>query len=101
MFYTAQSGIWQSVWYEWVPENYVINYKITPEYNKASDVYKRQGVGYSVIAFLIAVFFGGPLAQLFVDGGEAEIIANVRAFLLWKMCIRDRCATAWYPADVS
>ena len=36
MFYPAQSGIWQSVWYEWVPENYVINYKITPEYNKAS-----------------------------------------------------------------
>lgn len=36
MFYTAQSGIWQSVWYEWVPKNYVINYKITPEYNKAS-----------------------------------------------------------------
>ena len=34
------------------------------------------GVGYSVIAFLIAV--------LFVDGGEAEIIANVRAFLLWN-----------------
>ena len=42
------------------------------------------GVGYSVIAFLIAVFFGGPLAQLFVDGGKAEIIANVRAFLLWN-----------------
>ena len=37
-----------------------------------------------MIAFLIAVFFGGPLAQLFVDGGEAEIIANVRAFLLWN-----------------
>ena len=30
MFYTAQSGIWQSVWYEWVPENYVINYKDHP-----------------------------------------------------------------------
>ena len=26
----------------------------------------------------------GPLAQLFVDGGEAEIIANVCAFLLWN-----------------
>ena len=36
MFYPAQSGIWQSVWYEWVPENYVINYKITPQYDKAS-----------------------------------------------------------------
>ena len=30
MFYTAQSGIWQSVWYEWVPDNYVTAIKITP-----------------------------------------------------------------------
>lgn len=30
MFYTAQSGIWQSVWYEWVPENHVVNCRITP-----------------------------------------------------------------------
>ena len=35
MFYTAQSGIWQSVWYEWVPENYVKKMKITPDYDKA------------------------------------------------------------------
>ena len=36
MFYTAQSGIWQSVWYEWVPENYVIGMKITPDYDAAT-----------------------------------------------------------------
>lgn len=30
MFYTAQSGIWQSVWYEWVPRNYVTAIRITP-----------------------------------------------------------------------
>ncbi|MBQ8802992.1 MAG: glycoside hydrolase family 2 [Tyzzerella sp.] len=36
MFYTAQSGIWQSVWYEWVPEKYIVNYKITPDYDHAS-----------------------------------------------------------------
>ena len=30
MFYTAQSGIWQSVWYEWVPKNYVTGLRITP-----------------------------------------------------------------------
>ncbi len=35
MFYTAQSGIWQSVWYEWVPENYVKNMKIIPDYDNA------------------------------------------------------------------
>lgn len=35
MFYTAQSGIWQSVWYEWVPENCIREYKITPDYDNA------------------------------------------------------------------
>ena len=35
MFYTSQSGIWQSVWYEWVPENYVRKLKITPDYDSA------------------------------------------------------------------
>ena len=35
MFYTAQSGIWQSVWYEWVPENYVKRIKIIPDYDSA------------------------------------------------------------------
>ena len=34
MFYTAQSGIWQSVWYEWVPDNYVKTLKITPDMDK-------------------------------------------------------------------
>ena len=38
MFYTAQSGIWQSVWYEWVPENYVKKMRITPDYDTASVV---------------------------------------------------------------
>lgn len=33
MFYTAQSGIWQTVWYEWVPENYIGDYRITPDYD--------------------------------------------------------------------
>ena len=31
IFYTAQSGIWQTVWYEWVPANYIENLKITPD----------------------------------------------------------------------
>lgn len=34
MFYTAQSGIWQSVWYEWVPEHYISDYRITPDYDE-------------------------------------------------------------------
>ncbi len=34
MFYTAQSGIWQTVWLERVPENYVKSIKITPLLSK-------------------------------------------------------------------
>lgn len=31
MFYTAQSGIWQSIWYEWVPVNHIERMEITPD----------------------------------------------------------------------
>lgn len=36
MFYTAQSGIWQTVWCEWVPNNYIKELKITPNLDKKS-----------------------------------------------------------------
>lgn len=34
IFYTAQSGIWQTVWYEWTPDYYVQKLTITPDYDK-------------------------------------------------------------------
>ena len=34
MFYTAQSGLWQTVWCEWVPEIYIQELRITPDYDK-------------------------------------------------------------------
>ena len=40
------------------------------------------GISYSVIAFLIAFFFGRPLATLFVDSSEAMILDNVRLYLV-------------------
>lgn len=36
MFYTAQSGIWQTVWMEWVPKAGIQNLRITPLYDEAS-----------------------------------------------------------------
>lgn len=33
MFYTAQSGIWQTVWYEWVMDSYIETLRITPDYD--------------------------------------------------------------------
>lgn len=34
MFYTAQSGIWQTVWMEIVPDNFIRYIKFTPNYDK-------------------------------------------------------------------
>ena len=33
MFYPAQSGIWQTVWLERVPENYITDLTVTPDYD--------------------------------------------------------------------
>ena len=33
MYYTAQSGIWQSVWMEWVPGEYICRIHIRPDYD--------------------------------------------------------------------
>ena len=33
MFYTAQSGIWQTVWLEWVPQIYITDVNVTPHYD--------------------------------------------------------------------
>ena len=46
------------------------------------------GAGYSVIAVLVAIFLGEPLATLFLDASEAAIIGNVKLFLI--------CNTAFY-----
>lgn len=34
IFYTPQSGIWQTVWYEWVPETYIKQLILIPKYDK-------------------------------------------------------------------
>lgn len=34
MFYTAQSGIWQTVWMEWIPTKHIDSLKITPLFDK-------------------------------------------------------------------
>ena len=35
MFYTAQSGIWQTVWMEWVPATYIQSLKLVPDYDES------------------------------------------------------------------
>ncbi len=40
------------------------------------------GIGYSMIALLVSIFLGRPLAALFLEASEGEIIGNVRRLLI-------------------
>ncbi len=42
------------------------------------------GAGYAVIALLVSIFLGRPLAMLFLDAAEVSIIGNVRMLLVFN-----------------
>lgn len=92
MFYTAQSGIWQTVWLERVPELYIKSLKITPLYAQhrvrvqvvASDpaLFARESVD------LVARADGTVIAEEWTDEtGTAEFL------------IADRWLRPWSPED--
>ncbi len=44
----------------------------------------KLGAGYAVIALLISIFLGRPLAALFLDASETAIIDNVRLLMIFS-----------------
>ena len=42
------------------------------------------GVGYAVIALLVSIFLGRPLASLFLDASESAIIDNARMLMIFN-----------------
>lgn len=46
------------------------------------------GIGYSILAFVVLWLCGNHLAMFFVESAQAEVIANVRLFLV--------CNSAFY-----
>lgn len=60
IWYTPQSGIWQTVWMESMPKNYIRGLKITPDAENKT--------------VLISADSGGEEQELFVFDGEREIL---------------------------
>lgn len=58
MWYTAQSGIWQTVWLESTPKHHVTSIKITPLYDDAA------------VKVHVECNFDGPVTVMIVDGEE-------------------------------
>lgn len=64
MWYTATSGIWQSVWLEAVPANYIRNVKITP-HEHSIDLFVNTKKKYHVTIQWEKSFFKEHLISLF------------------------------------
>lgn len=81
IWYTAQSGIWQTVWLESVPEDYVTHLRITPDYDRAcvrvSAAFSRNALP---CRFTVRAD-GAEVCHLKSDGGEAELpLENFRTW---------------------
>ncbi len=89
MFYTAQSGIWQTVWLERVPENYVKNIRITPLFEQRRVRVELEMADDSIFAHTdlnVTVRKGGAvIAEDWTDGtGAAELFIQNEHFRPWS-----------------
>ncbi len=84
MWYTPQSGIWQTVWIESVPSEYVAGIKITPDFDKAQvtvEIYKN---------------FDDPVTVAVTDDGKEVAKADGRGKFI-TVRFPDGKFTPWTP----
>ncbi len=81
IWYTPQSGIWQSVWLESVPEKYLADFTIIPDIDRKSVLFKFDTVG-TDIADVVITDNGEPVAATRITGAEGEI--PMPDFKLWS-----------------
>ncbi len=75
MFYTAQSGIWQTVWCEWVSQIYINKLYITPDYDNSSvhiKVIPAKMDCETVIPYKVLVFDGNQI----VKESKSEVVSG-------------------------
>ncbi len=89
MFYTAQSGIWQTVWMEWVPDLYITALRITPLVDEAAvqiGIFINDDFNRSLApeaCFLIEVYEKGQLLKTMVSG-QQFITVPMEDFKYWS-----------------
>lgn len=89
-FYTRSTGIWQTVWLEYVPKNYIKTLKMTPDIdNEKLDVTVKLEGENSAIDYVRAEasFKGTPVASVEVKvcGKEAAFSIPVKNPKLWDI----------------
>ena len=79
IFYTAQSGIWQTVWLESVPEDHVTHLKLTPLYDDGCIRIETQASGSAETQ--IEIYDGG---QKIAGASGADVTIKLDHFKSWS-----------------
>ena len=82
LFYTAQSGIWKSVWMESVPREYVQDLKITPMFDDNAVKIEVAAEGVNTHGILSVLDGGKEIAAAEWEAGKA-IIVPIENFKPW------------------
>lgn len=84
IWYTPQSGIWQTVWMECVPENYLRSLRITPK-PEENAVHIRLEADDPAMAAVTICRDGGIIAEVQTDeNGESTLTIPAEELRLWS-----------------
>jgi beta-galactosidase/beta-glucuronidase len=87
ILYTAQSGIWQTVWLEWVPNNYIQDLKITPLVDQSSVnieiTMNNKDINSSLPHYFIEIYENQTLIQS-VTSSFPVITIPLKGFHYWS-----------------
>lgn len=83
MFYTPISGIWQTVWMEEVPTNYLKTVKITPDYDKEKVIFEPVMSG-TEVRTTITVFEGERTVGTYGFYGSRTMTVPLPNFKAWS-----------------
>ena len=83
MFYPAQSGIWQTVWLERVPDHYIRTLTVTPDYD-ARTVTVKADTACPVGGLWAAVRAGGVTIAQGTGSGELTLPIPAEHFFPWS-----------------
>lgn len=98
IFYTAQSGIWQTVWMERVPQNYVRNLWITPRYDEEA-VEIRVDVSKNVSGAAGEKTIEAPVCPIRVEVRAKEQVIFAGEFGEDKFVIPVKEMISWSPEN--
>lgn len=82
IWYTPQSGIWQTVWLEEVTENYIENIKITPDIDKNAVSFEIKFNKKTLSAKIIILDKGKEIATVQTTNGIA--IVKLDSYQMWS-----------------